>query len=358
MRSRSVNIGSAHLFAGLTLLLIVIGTLFLFESSVAESFATFNNQYYLLQQHGIGLTLGLIACFVAIKTPTDFWLKTAPIWYGLSIFLLVIVLIPGIGLELNGARSWISLFGLRLQPVEFLKLAMVLYFPTWLSKHQRFEPFLALTGVPVALLLLQPDLGSTVIVVGLAFSLYFISGGAVKKIGLLIAACIPLLLIMVLTTPYRMQRVHTFLNPESDPLGASFHVRQNTLALGRGGLFGQGFGNSSQKFSYVPEASTDSVFAIVGEEVGLLGSLVILGMFGAFFFVLYRIAEQQTQVEHQLLLYGILAWIGIQTILNLGAVVALVPLTGTPLPFFSYGRSSQVMILFATGLVIRRGFSK
>jgi cell division protein FtsW len=358
MRRTTAQVTPAHLLLGLTLVLTVLGTLFVFEASVAESFATFNNQYYLLQQHIIGLAIGLVAFVVAIKTPTEFWQKTSPLWFGLSLILLLIVLIPGIGLELNGARRWISLFGIRLQPVEFLKLAIVLYFPLWLAKHQRLGPFITITAIPVFFLLLQPDLGSALIVIGLAFALYFVSGGDLKKIGIIAAVGLPLLALIIFTSPYRMQRVLTFLNPESDPLGASFHVRQNTLALGRGGLLGQGFGNSSQKFSYVPEASTDSVFAIIAEEVGLLGSLVILGLFGAYFYLIYTIARKQTLIEHQLLLFGILAWIGLQTLLNLGAVVALVPLTGAPLPFFSYGRSSQVMILFATGIVIRRGFSK
>jgi cell division protein FtsW len=358
MRRSASQVTPAHLLLGLTLVLSALGTLFVFEASVAESFATFNNQYFLLQQHAVGLALGLIAFFFAILTPTEFWQKTSPIWYVLSIFLLLIVLIPGIGLELNGARSWISIFGLRLQPVEFLKLTMVLYFSVWLAKHQRLGPFITITAIPIFFLLLQPDVGSAIIVIALALALYFVSGGEVKKIGIAAALAIPLLALLIFTSPYRMERVMTFLNPESDPLGASFHARQNMLAIGRGGLIGQGFGNSSQKFSYVPEASTDSVFAIIAEEVGLLGSLVILGLFGAYFYLIYVIARKQTHLEHQLLLFGILAWIGIQTLLNLGAVVALVPLTGTPLPFFSYGRSSQVMILFATGLVIRRGFAK
>jgi cell division protein FtsW len=358
MKKKSIKIGSAQLLLGLTILLTGLGTVFVFESSVVESFTTFNDQFFLLKQHLIGLGVGSIALIVALITPTQFWIKNASIWFILSLVLLLAVFIPGIGMELNGARRWLSFFGLRIQPVEFLKLAIVLYYSSWLSKHQRLEPFLLLTAVPIALILLQPDLGSALIIVGLAFSLFFISGGPLKKIGIVGAVCLPLLISVIIFSPYRLQRITTFLNPESDPLGASFHARQNTLALGRGGFLGKGFGNSSQKFNYVPEASTDSIFAIVAEEVGLLGSLIIFGLFGAFFYLLYTIANTQETPEFRILLFGIMAWIGLQTILNLGAVVALVPLTGTPLPFFSYGRSSQVMILFATGLVIRRGLSK
>ncbi len=358
MRKQTKKFGPAHFLLGLTLILTAIGTLFVFESSVAESFALFNDQFFLLKQHFIGLALGLIALVVAIKTPTAFWLKTAGIWFIVSIVLLLAVFIPGIGMELNGARRWISLGGFRLQPVEFLKLSIVLYFSQWLSKHQRFGPFLALTSLATLLIILQPDLGSTLIVIGLAFSLFFVSGGSLKHIGTLALVGLPLLIGVIVFSPYRLQRVTTFLNPNSDPLGASFHARQNILALGRGGLFGKGFGNSNQKFNYVPEASTDSIFAIIAEEVGLVGSFVIFMLFCLFFYLLYSIAAAETDPAIRLMLFGIMAWIGFQTILNLGAVVALVPLTGTPLPFFSYGRSSQVMILFATGLVIRRGFAR
>jgi cell division protein FtsW len=310
----------------------------------------------LLKQHLLGVCIGLAAFIIALKTPTRFWFKTAPIWFILSILLMILVLVPGIGLELNGARRWLSLAGFRLQPVEFLKLALILYFPLWLTKHQHLGPFLALTGIPVLLLLLQPDLGSALIVITIATTLFFIAGGNVKHISLLAAIGIPLLLAAIVLSPYRMQRLTTYLKPESDPLGASFHIRQLTLALGRGGWIGQGLGNSSQKFSYIPEASTDSIFAIIAEEVGFLGSLIILGLFGAFFYLLYHTAAIQREPVEQLLVLGVLAWIGSQTILNLAAVVGLVPLTGTPLPFFSYGRSAQVMLLFATGLVIQKSY--
>jgi cell division protein FtsW len=169
MKKKSIKIGSAQLLLGLTILLTGLGTVFVFESSVVESFTTFNDQFFLLKQHLIGLGVGSIALIVALITPTQFWIKNASIWFILSLVLLLAVFIPGIGMELNGARRWLSFFGLRIQPVEFLKLAIVLYYSSWLSKHQRLEPFLLLTAVPIALILLQPDLGSALIIVGLAF---------------------------------------------------------------------------------------------------------------------------------------------------------------------------------------------
>lgn len=354
MKQKTPRVKLTHVFLATAIILTAVGTVFVFESSLAESLATFGNQFFLLKQHLFGLAVGLVAFLIGVKTPTSFWLKYSKIWFCLSLLLLVLVFVPGIGKELNGAHRWLSIGGLRLQPVEFLKLSIVLYYAHWLKKHQNIASFLIVTAVPLVLIMLQPDLGSALIVTGLALTMFFLGGGNLKKIGLIAAVGMPLLVASIALSPYRLQRVTTFLNPESDPLGASFHARQNTLALGRGGILGKGFGNSNQKFNYVPEASTDSIFAIVAEEVGLVGSLVIFVLFGTFFYCIYAIAQKESDKEHRVLLMGIMTWIGLQTVLNLGAVVALVPLTGTPLPFFSYGRSSQVMILFATGLVVRR----
>lgn len=351
---------SHHLIVLLcTVLLSVLGLVFVFEASVAESFSTFGTQYHYLIQHSIGLGLGIIAFLIGLLVPSKLWIKTSAVWYVLGLLLLVLVLIPGIGQELNGARRWISLAGIRLQPIEFFKFSVVVFYSSWLSKHQRFAPFLFLTGVPALLILLQPDLGSLLLLIAIACSLFFIAGGSMKKLFGLAALGIPLVIIAIIASPYRMKRLTTFLNPESDPLGASFHIRQITLALGRGGLTGQGIGESQQKFSYIPEASTDSIFAIIAEEIGFIGSTAIILLYGFFFYHAYQTVQKSEKPKSiQILGYGIIIWIALQVILNLSAVVALIPLTGMPLPFISYGRSSLVMILFATGILIRIGKTK
>ena len=162
-----------------------------------------------------------------------------------------------------------------------------------------------------------------------------------------------LLLVAILSSSYRSERLNTFLHPQSDPLGSGFHIRQITLALGRGGVAGQGIGNSRQKFSYIPEASTDSIFAIIAEEVGFIGSSILIAIFATYFFISSKIANAATDPFTSLLGWGIVIWIAAQTLLNLAAVVALVPLTGLPLPFISHGGSSLVMILFANGILLR-----
>jgi len=337
-------------------ILSILGLLFVFEASVAESFSTFGNQYHYLIQHSIGLAFGLIAFLIGFFVPSKIWIKTSLAWYIFGIFLLLLVFIPGIGVSLNGASRWIDIGGLRFQSIEFFKFALVVFYSNWLSKHQRFAPFLFLTGLPAILIILQPDLGSLLLLLAIACSMFFIAGGSIKKLLSLAALGIPLVILAIVTSPYRMQRLTTFLNPQSDPLGASFHIRQITLALGRGGYLGQGIGQSQQKYSYIPEASSDSIFAIIAEEIGFLGSLSIIILYCLFFFHAHKIimlSEKPKSIK--LLGFGIIVWIGLQVILNLSAVVGLVPLTGMPLPFISYGRSSLVMILFATGILIRIG---
>jgi cell division protein FtsW len=337
-----------------TLLLCALGLLFVFDASVAEAYATFQNQYHFLQQHAFWLGAGMIALCVGYVTPLSLWKKLSPILFIGGLALLIMVFVPGIGRTLNGASRWIYFGNTGFQPVELMKFALVVFFASWLTKHQRLLPFLLTTGIPAILIILQPDLGSLLVISSVAVGLYFIAGGKVSHLLGVGVIGITLLALAVITSPYRMQRVTTFFNPEADPLGAGFHVRQITLALGRGGLFGQGIGNSRQKFSYIPEASTDSIFAIIAEEVGFVGSTILIALFGWFFSIVLRIITKPPDHSfEQLLGWGIFFWLAAQTMLNLAAVVALVPLTGIPLPFFSYGGTSLVMLLFITGILLR-----
>ncbi len=340
----------------LTLILSLLGLLFVFDASVAEAFTTFQDQYHFLRQHALWLSIGILGLSVGYLTPLSLWKKISPLLYLGSIFLLIMVFVPGIGRNLNGANRWIYVGSTGFQPVEVMKFSLVTFYAFWLAKHQRLLPFLATVGIPAILIILQPDLGSLLILLSIAVSVYFIAGG--KMLNLLGIGAIGLifLLIAIGTSSYRLQRVKTFFNPELDPLGSGFHVRQITLALGRGGWFGQGIGNSRQKFSYIPEASTDSIFAIIAEEVGFVGSIVLIMLFCSFFWLGYKsVNKAPPQSFESLLGWGILLWIATQTILNLAAVVALVPLTGIPLPFFSYGGTSLVMLLFSTGILLRIG---
>lgn len=340
----------------LVVALSLLGLLFVFEASVAESLDTFGDRYYLFRQHIFGLVVGWIAFFAGLIIPARFWIRISPFAFLLGLALLILVFVPGIGLNLNGASRWLSIGGITIQPVEFVKFSLIAYLAAWLPKQKDLIPFLIVVAIPSLLLILQPDLGSLLVTFSIATGLYFVAGGNLKQLGILALISLPLLLIAVVTSPYRMQRVLTFFNPESDPLGSSYHVRQIVLALGRGGIFGQGLGNSTQRFSYIPEASTDSIFAIVAEETGYLGSLLIISMFIVLLISFFKLVNRtNNSVEIKLLGNGLAIWITAQTLLNLSAVVALVPLTGVPLPFFSYGRTALIMILFATGVILNTG---
>lgn len=332
--------------------LLLVGLIFVFDSSGPESTLMYGSPYTLTLQHALGMGIGFVALIAGILTPPKLLISWGPALYCLGLILLGLVFVPGIGLELNGAHRWLQLGGITFQPVEFFKFALLVFMSGWLVRQQSLKSLLITLVVPVILLIVQPDLGSLLVVIAIACSLFIIAGGSVKHLGYLALVGIPMLLVAIAIAPYRMQRLTTFFNPEQDPLGAGFHVRQITLALGRGGLFGQGLGNSSQKFSYVPEASTDSIAAIIGEEVGFVGLIVVIGLYIGLVSAGYRLLQPVTG-SFRLLGLGILVWISTQALLNLAAVAALVPLTGVPLPFISYGRSSLVMLLYGIGVLLR-----
>ncbi len=339
--------------ASLVLALTFLGILFIFDASVAEAFRTFNDQYHFLKQHSLWAILGIIIMFLTSLIPLSFWKKIAKPIFISGLIILLMVFIPGIGKELNGAHRWIILGNIRFQPIEPFKITLIIFFANWLSQHQKLLPFLFTTSLPIILILLQPDLGSLLILGVIAFGMFFIAGGKILHILSISTLTILLILIAILSSSYRRDRLNTFLHPQSDPLGSGFHIRQITLALGRGGVTGQGIGNSRQKFSYIPEASTDSIFAIIAEEVGFIGSSLLIILFGGYFFISSKIVNAVSDPFVFLLGWGIIIWIAAQTLLNLAAVVVLVPLTGLPLPFISYGGSSLLMILMANGILLR-----
>ena len=353
MAKKNLFLNKKNWLVSLVLILTFLGTLFVFDASVAEAFRTFNDQYHFLKQHSLWAILGIIAMLITSLVPLSLWEKISKPIFIFGLILLTMVFIPGIGRELNGAHRWIFLGSLRFQPIEPFKIALIIFFANWLSQHQRTMPFLFTTSLPILLILLQPDLGSILILGTIAFGMFFIAGGKMLHILGISGLTILLIMIAILSSSYRRERLNTFLNPQSDPLGSGFHIRQITLAVGRGGVSGQGIGNSRQKFSYIPEASTDSIFAIIAEEVGFIGSSILLILFGTYFFIASKIANAASDPFAMLLGWGIIIWIASQVLLNLAAVVALVPLTGLPLPFISYGGSSLIMILIANGILLR-----
>lgn len=337
------------------LLLLGIGLVMVYDASVAEAERLFHNKYYFVQRHAVWIALGLFAMALASRISTSLIRKIGPLLFGLTTVMLVVVLIPGVGSTIQGARRWISIGNfVTFQPSELVKLTTVLYLSSWFRHKPKPLHFFAFCGFLVGLLMLQPDFGTAMILVGTSFLMLFLSGASlgtiVAGIGIGAAAMFGLIVI----APYRLERLATYLNPSlADRLGSGYHVNQALLALGSGGVFGLGLGRSRQKFQYLPEASTDSIFAVIGEEMGFIGALIILLIFVYLFYQLFRVISREPQEFRKLLAAGLTGWLAIQTVINVGSMIALFPLTGIPLPFISYGGSSLITQLLSIGIIVR-----
>ncbi|RJR15559.1 putative lipid II flippase FtsW [Candidatus Microgenomates bacterium] len=336
------------------IVLALFGLLAVFNSSVVSAFREFGDSYYFIKNQAVFLVLGTILMFVVSRFPYRNWYKLAIPLLFITLILLLAVFIPGIGIRALGAKRWIDLGFFSIQPTEIAKLVLVVYLSAWFANREknRFVPFLVLLGLVVGLIILQPDLGTAVIISAIAVVLYFVSEAPLVHFLLLIPAGLLGLGVLAIAAPYRLARITTFLNPNNDPLGSSYHIRQVLLALGSGGLFGVGIGKSRQKYEYVPEANTDSIFAIIGEEIGFVGAFVLIAIFMFIAYRSFRVARRAPDRFGRLLGTGIAAWFTIQTLINLGAMVALVPLTGVPLPLVSYGGSNLLMMMIGFGILL------
>lgn len=336
----------------LIIALVVIGLIAVADVSAPQSLNNYGDKFYLLKEQAISAIVGLGAFFVFSRIKYTFWQKLATPLFFVSLALLVMVLIQRFGMSALGATRWIRIGPVNFQPSEIVKFALCIYFAKVASSEKKAWSYFIPLALIAGLIMLQPDLGTTLVVLMIGFSqifvsninlLYFLGFGAAGVVGTII---------LILTSPYRRARLTTFLETTSDPLGKSYHIRQILLALGSGGIFGTGLGASRQKYLFLPEASTDSIFAVIAEELGLLGALGILLLFLFFVMTGLKIAKSAPDKFSSVLATGISAWIGGQAFLNLASMVSLVPLTGIPLPFISYGGSSLVMILSACGILL------
>ncbi|HSD99028.1 MAG TPA: putative peptidoglycan glycosyltransferase FtsW [Patescibacteria group bacterium] len=349
----------------LLLIFLVIGTslfglLMIFDASSFISFRDFGTKYHYSTEQLLWMVLGFAGLgFFSWFDYKKFYNLSVPLLIG-AIGLLVAVFLPGLGIKVLGAHRWINLHFFVLQPAEFVKLTLAIYLAAWFSSKEkgRFMAFLLLLGLVLGLVLLEPDMGTAIIILCEAFVLYFLSGG---KIAHFLSA-IPVLglggLLLAVLSPYRAKRLATFLNPSQDSSNSSYHIKQILIALGSGGWFGVGLGNSLQKYAYLPENTTDSIFAIIAEEIGFVGSLVVLFVLAAIVWCGIKISIATTDPFGRLLAGGITAFLASQMLINLGAQTALMPLTGVPLPFISYGGSALVVDLCSVGILLniaRRG---
>ena len=349
-----------YVFLSLVGVLVVFGLIVLSSASSVFSYEKFGSSFYLTRHQLLfGLLPGLVFFFAALRVPYRFWRRFSVIIFGLTLILLILVLIPGLGSKFGGSRSWFTVGSISFQPSEFAKLSLIIYlaalFESRFSQLQDirrgFFPFLAASGLIGFLIVLQPDVGTLAIVGAIALYLAFVAGISLRHLGAAAAAGFGALLILVKIAPYRAARLTSFINPELDPQGIGYHINQALLAVGSGGLFGVGFGNSRQKFRYLPEVTGDSIFAIAAEELGFIVSAGLIILLLALLARMFRIARNSPDLFSRFLTLGITGWFAIQSFVNIGSMVGLLPLTGLPLPFVSYGGTALAAELLAVGIV-------
>lgn len=340
--------------------LLLAGLVVLASASSFVGVAQYEDgSFFLKRQLLMGLLPGILGFFVAFKFPYE-KLGRRGISVGLlcvSIFLLLLVFTP-LGLSAKGATRWLQIGGFSFQPAEFLKISLVLYLSSWLafkdhrqqSWKQGLLPFAVILTLVSSILVLQHSTSPVAMLMGVALVMYFMSGAKIRYLGAIIGAGVLSLALIVAITPYRAQRILTYLNPEADAQGSGYQLLQAKTAIGAGGLLGVGYGQSVVK-QRLPEAIGDSIFAVIGEEFGFVGCLFIIGLFAILVFRMLYLARNTNDPFGRLLLVGFATTIGLQAFVNIGAMTGLLPLTGTPLPFISYGGTSLAVLLTMMGIV-------
>lgn len=350
LKAQSQQIDKILIF--FTVAITCFGVLMVYNASAAEAFRDFNDKLYYLKYQAIWAIIGLFLMWLTSLINYKWWLKISPLLLVINLIMLIAVLIPGIGMQIKGARRWLNTGLFVIQPSELAKLTFTLYLASWLTKKRHIWQFLLLISIMLTLVMLQPDMGTAVTLIATAFLTYFIAGAPLIQLLLLTISGFLVGMGVIFSSAYRRSRLLTFLNPTFDPLGSSYHIRQALIALGSGGLSGLGLGHSRQKYQYLPEAATDSIFAIIGEEIGFIGAAIVVIILFMLVYKIFRIAKKSPDQFAKLVAGGIACWIGIQVVINLSAMVGLIPLTGIPLPFISYGGSSLVVMLIAMGIIL------
>ena len=340
--------------------LICIGIVMIYSSTSVYCQQLMGNSFYYLVRHLFFLILGLAFAFLIMAIDYRVLRKWAKPLLLSGIFLLMLVLIPGIGKESNGARRWFQLGTFNVQPSEFVKLAVLIYVSDFLARKKNkirdfqegFVPLMAVMGVVCALIVKQPDLGNSVSIAVLMLVLMFVAGAQLKHLGLIFLAALPVVCFLIVKAPYRMARIMAFLDPWEDSLGIGFQLTQSQIALGSGGLFGVGLGRSIQKLFYLPAAHTDFILSILGEELGLVGTFIVIGLFMFLIWQGSKIAQKTTDDFGYFLSTGIVAMLGLQAVINIGVSIGALPTKGLPLPFVSYGGSALIANMIAVGLLL------
>lgn len=340
--------------------LISVGIVMIYSSSGVYALQELGDQTYFLHRHLLFLGIGLLVSFAVMAFDyRDLRTAAKPLML-LAVVLLVLVLIPGIGKASFGARRWFKIGPFNFQPSEFTKLAVLVYMADFLARKQNrikdfrdgFLPLIIVLCLLCALVVKQPDLGNALLIAVIILIMMFAAGARILHVGLLVLLSSPILFLLIARVPYRMRRIMAFINPWEDTQGVGFQLSQSQIALGSGGVFGVGLGKSAQKLFYLPAAHTDFIFSIIGEEMGLLGTLAVVILFAAFIWQGARIAKRAADPFGYYLAFGIVTMLGLQAVVNIGVSIGALPTKGLPLPFISYGGSALIFNLIAAALLL------
>jgi cell division protein FtsW len=345
---------------GAAVVLVSAGVVMVYSASAIVAADRFHDPYFFLKRQLFWAMLGGAALWTALRV--DYRLLEKAVLPALIVagVLLVLVLVPPFGQAINGTRRWIRFGLISFQPAELAKLALVLYLAAFLARRRgdlaEFRtgtlPALGVAGVLAGLVLVQPDLGNCLTLIVVTFGLLYLAGSPARHLAWVAAPALPLIALAIYVAPYRLRRITAFLDPWSDPRGSGFQIIQSWLALGNGGLVGQGIGESRQKLFYLPEAHTDFIFAIVGEELGFIGAAAMVALFAVVVWRGLRIGLRASEPFGAYLALGITVLLATQTLVNLGVVTGLLPTKGLPLPFISFGGSALLMTMVATGVLL------
>jgi cell division protein FtsW len=354
--------------------LILLGIIIMASVSFAPSIREYGSSFSILWHHILfGLLPGIVLGYVLFKFPLEKIKKLAPIVFLINLFSLVLVFFPVIGISAGGASRWINFGFTTIQPSEFLKVTFILYLAAWLSslikknnevkKNKVFQrannspntfiSFLIIIGVITVLMVLQRDVSTWGVIIVSGIVMYFLSGVSLKHMVAIFLGLFGLLFLLIKLVPYRFQRFLVFLNPDLDPMGKGYQIKQALITVGSGGLFGKGFGLSLQRYGgFLPQPISDSIFALFSEEAGFIGSFILVSLFILFAWRGFVIAKNSKDQFSKFICFGISLWIIIQAFVNIGAMINLIPLTGIPLPFISYGGSALIAELMAVGIML------
>ena len=357
--NKSQQIDKSLLYAVLALLFF--GLVMIASAGIAYSQARFGDPYFFFKHQLInGVLPGLVILYFVQKINYNFWKNISFPLFAASVLMLILVFVPGVGTNTYGASRWVQLGSFSFQPAEMLKLSIILYLAAWLENrtervkdfYEGLVPFLAIMAIVSFLLVKQPDMGTLGVIIFIAMTIFFMSGAKITHMISVGALGTLALYILAKAEPYRLDRLSVFLHPELDPRGIGYQINQALLAIGSGGFFGVGLGHSLQKFNYLPEPVGDSIFAIIGEELGMLGAMVLIILFVFLAMKGLRIAKNAPDRFSCLVACGIVAWVIFQTFINISAICGLIPLTGIPLPFISFGGTSIVFLMAGIGILL------